>query len=376
MDATSRRAEPAGVATTGERLRLLALAALTAALLGLCALLAAPLVPALTWGVALAILAWPMHRRLARRLDRPGLAAALSTAAVVAAVLGPGTLIGVRLAREATALAQRLDAPAGGDTRPAADAPGPGRLSGRLERLVAAARAEAGRWLRSSTREAAALARGSAAAVVQALVAVFVLYYLLRDRAAALDALRRLLPLARDEADLLVTRAADSVHANLYAAVVTGLVIAASGGLLFWALGLPAPLLWATVMFLLSVLPVVGPVAVWAPAAAYLAASGRWLAAAALVGWGVATAVLVTNLLYARLLGDRLRMHDVPTLISFLGGLAAFGISGMVLGPAILAVTAAMLEIWRRRLAGGGGSGRVAVLDGAGGPVSPEADAR
>src|SRR5918997_4841140 len=68
--------EPAG---TGERLRLYALVSLTVLLIGLCVGLAVPFLPAITWGVALAILAWPMHRRIGRHVARPGLAAAFST---------------------------------------------------------------------------------------------------------------------------------------------------------------------------------------------------------------------------------------------------------------------------------------------------------
>jgi predicted PurR-regulated permease PerM len=53
-----------------------------------------------------------------------------------------------------------------------------------------------------------------------------------------------------------------------------------------------------------------------------------------------------------RLAGDRMRLHQAPALVAFLGGLAVFGVSGMILGPAILAVTVAVLEVWKRRLTG------------------------
>src|SRR5262245_8998490 len=104
--------------------------------------------------------------------------------------------------------------------------------------------------------------------------------------------------------------------------------------------------------FVLSILPIVGAGLVWLPAAVYLALSGQLLAAAALIAWGVLSFLIVDNVIYVRLAGERMRMHDVPALIAFLGGIALFGISGMILGPAILAVTAALLEVWKRRLTG------------------------
>jgi predicted PurR-regulated permease PerM len=183
---------------------------------------------------------------------------------------------------------------------------------------------------------------------------VFLLYYLFVDRATFLYGLRDLLPLSRSESDQVFARAADSVHANLHATIVTSLIDSAGGGLMFWALGLPAPFLWTAVMFVLSLLPVVGAGLVWVPAVAYLALSGRWLAALALLAWGVLTFIIVDNIVYVRLAGERMRMHAVPALIAFLGGLAVFGVSGMILGPAILAVTVAFLEVWKRRLTGAG----------------------
>src|SRR5262245_39197905 len=101
-------------------------------------------------------------------------------------------------------------------------------------------------------------------------------------------------------------------------------------------------------MFVLSFLPVVGAGLVWLPAAAYLAMSGGWLQALALVAWGLLTFAIVDNVIYVRLAGEQMRLHDVPALIAFLGGIAVFGVSGMILGPAVLAVTVALLEAWKR----------------------------
>jgi len=118
---------------------------------------------------------------------------------------------------------------------------------------------------------------------------------------------------------------------------------------MFWALGMPSPVLWGVVMFILSVLPIVGTFIVWMPAAIYLALVGQWPSALALVAWGVAGWIVVDNYIYVKLAGGRMRLHEVPALIAFLGGLYLFGASGMILGPAILAVTVAVLEVWHRR---------------------------
>ena len=86
--------------------------------------------------------------------------------------------------------------------------------------------------------------------------------------------LRERLPLTRAESELVFASVADSVYANLYATVVTGLIDAVAGlidavtgALLFWYLGLPGAFMWGAVMFILSILPIVGAGLVWFPVA-------------------------------------------------------------------------------------------------------------
>ncbi|SIO32629.1 Predicted PurR-regulated permease PerM [Singulisphaera sp. GP187] len=348
-------ASPLGSAQTNEVIRLLALVGLTAGLFALCVWLSVPLLPAITWGVALAILAWPMHQGIRRKVARPGLAAALSTFAVVVVLLVPGLFVTYQLAREATSAARRVsgDEAAAQIRAKVGSIPGGKAVVKWFDRAGIDAEKEVRQIIRSSTQGASDFVQGSASAALQFLVAVFILYHLFHDRAEFLSGLQAMLPLSEPESDFLLKRAADSVHANLYATVLTSLIDTAGFGFAFWMVGLPAPFLWAVVVFVLSLLPVVGSGMVWVPAAAYLALSGHWGGFVVLVGWGLFTSIAIDNLLYARLAGGRMRMHAVPALIAFLGGLAVFGVSGVVLGPAAFAVTSALMEVWKQRMGGG-----------------------
>ncbi|HTK75242.1 MAG TPA: AI-2E family transporter [Gemmataceae bacterium] len=353
-DAEPAAAAPAEPPPSNDRLRILALVAVTVGLIALCVLLAVPFLPAITWGVALAILAWPMHRWIVTRIESPGLSAGVSTLVVVAVIIGPGLLVGYQLTQEAAAAAARAQAEqsSGGWREKVASIPGVGRVLEWTDRLGLDVESEAYNLLGSTLRNAAGLAQGSAEAVVQFLAAVFVLFYAFRDRAVLVRGVRGLLPLTKEETDRVFVRVAGSVHANLYANVLTSLIDSVGFGVLFWLVGLPAPVLWAFVLFILSLLPIVGAGFVWIPAAVYLAMTGRWLAAAGIVAWGTLCFVFVDNLLYMRLVGERMRMHDVLALISFFGGIAVFGMSGMILGPTIVAVTMALLEVWKVRMSG------------------------
>src|SRR5262249_27036086 len=97
-----------GPLTSGRLLRPVALAIFTVVVVALCAYLAVPLLPALTWALALGIIAWPLHAWISRHIPRPTLAAALSTAAVCVLILAPGLFVSYQLAREASSAAEHM----------------------------------------------------------------------------------------------------------------------------------------------------------------------------------------------------------------------------------------------------------------------------
>ena len=325
-------------------------------LIALSLLIAFPFLHAITWGMALAIMAWPLHRIVRARVTRPNLAASLSTLAVILLIVVPGAFVVYQVGKEAEAMTQASATPPDEmlSRETVQEVPGGSRVVKWMDRVNLDVETQLKKVVSSALPKPESVAESSITAAVQFLVAMFILFHVFRDRGEFLAWLRELLPLTRTESDRVFSSAADSVHANLYATVVTGLIDSVSGALLFWVLGLPAPFLWGSVMFVLSILPVVGAGLVWFPAGVYLAMTGSWPAAMAIFVWGATTAILIDYMLYAKLAGDRMRMHSVPALIAFLGGLGVFGISGMILGPAIVAMTAAMLDLWRERSSGKG----------------------
>jgi predicted PurR-regulated permease PerM len=141
-----------------------------------------------------------------------------------------------------------------------------------------------------------------------------------------------------------VTRA--TVKGNLVVAIVQG----ALGGFIFWALGIPAALLWAVVMAFLSLLPAVGAAIIWAPVAAYLLAVGSYVDGIILIAFGAGVIGLVDNLLRPILVGRDTKLPDYLVLLSTLGGMALFGINGFVIGPLIAALFIAFWGIFMREI--------------------------
>ncbi|MGH7307324.1 MAG: AI-2E family transporter [Candidatus Rokuibacteriota bacterium] len=97
------------------------------------------------------------------------------------------------------------------------------------------------------------------------------------------------------------------------------------------------------------------------PAAIFLALGGQWGKAITLVAWGAIAIGLVDNLLYPFLVRSRMRLHTLPVFFAILGGVSLFGAAGIVVGPLILSVTDALIDVWRRRTAQGRTADRAAT---------------
>lgn len=369
--------------------RLAALAALTVVAVVVCVLLTLPFLAGLTWGLALAVVALPAQRWVERRLKPGNWAAGITTTLVVLLIGVPVALVGWQLTVETQRAAGQVQA----ETSVKADKAGKqaaekatseSKTDAEVVKESEAAQDEVRRtgwrdmaarlpyvgppiaqldpadveartrdWLEKLLGSSFGVVKGAADAMLQTLVAVFVLFFALRDHRSLAAQARGFLPVSAATADRIFTRAADAIHSTVYGTFVTAAVQGVSGGLLFWALGLPAPVLWGVVMTILGILPFVGAFLVWVPAAVYLATEGQWWQAAVLTAWGVLMAGPVCNYLYACCAGQRLKLHPVPTLLAFIGGLAVFGVSGMILGPCVLAVTLALIDVWRTRTADG-----------------------
>lgn len=182
---------------------------------------------------------------------------------------------------------------------------------------------------------------------VQAGVGLVALFYLLRDGRRFVDFVRWLIPLDRQVTDALLIKSREVVSATVFGALVVAMVQGTLGGLLFWALGLPAPALWGAVMAFFSLLPAVGPPVVWIPTAAILALSGDLARAAILALVGGLVISTVDNLLRAVLVGDRARLHPLIVFFAVLGGLVVYGAAGFFLGPILVVLAISVLEMVR-----------------------------
>jgi predicted PurR-regulated permease PerM len=177
------------------------------------------------------------------------------------------------------------------------------------------------------------------------------LFYFLRDRVPVLKAIRSFSPLTESETDTLFCRVNDTIHATLCGMLALSVLQGVLGGLMFWWLGVPSPWFWAVVAAVFAFVPVVDTFVLWLPAAVYLGLEGRWGEALVVAGLGSLLVRAIANFLYPVVVKDRLKVPSVSIFVALLGGVLLFGWSGLVLGPAILTITSALLEISAKRMA-------------------------
>jgi predicted PurR-regulated permease PerM len=337
-----------------ERLQVFVLVAATLIALYLCYLLVQPFLASLAWALALSIIATPMHKWLAQHIRNTSVAAMLAVAIVALIIVGPTFFLGRQLMVEATAgvgvVQQQLQS--GAWLRGMKEIPWLAALYSWLEahiELSSMIQSTAG----SMSAFATSLVTGSVLFFVELLITFFCLFFFFRDRERSMQAVASLLPLSHGESHTLFQRISDTVHATVYGTLVVCAVQGLLAGLMFWWLGIPGPVLWGVIMGLLNIVPILGPYIIWLPIAIGLALQGDWGRALILTGWGALVVGLIDNILYPVLVGDRMRLHTLPVFFAILGGLVVFGSSGVILGPVVLALSDALIHIWKQRTSAG-----------------------
>ena len=330
--------------------RTLALLAVTAIAVYLCWLMIEPFFQVIVWAAVLAIVSYPVYRRLIRWGRSPMVSAMLTTLLVVMTVVVPLTFVGLALVRELTGAVRQV--PEAIEKLIDPDAPLRQWLDRYFDVGTMLDRESLGTRLKALGAVAAKETMGVVGDIFgtafQGFFVLFTLYYLLRDAERIIAAMRRFVPLEQEETDRILRQTHEIISASLHGTLSIAAIQGALGGLSFWVLGLASPLLWGVVMFFLCMIPVAGAFVVWVPAAGYLLLTGHWIKALILALWGGGVIGTIDNVLRPRFVGQKTRMHELVVLFSVLGGLKVFGMLGIVVGPVVVAITMALIDVLRQ----------------------------
>ena len=332
------------------RWKQIALFLLTAGALVLCGFLLWPFFVAIVGAIILAVITQRPYDWLASKIRHPSTAAAVALVLVVLAIIVPCFFLAQDIGKQAFNAVETLRSQETQQRFSTFLGMHPA-LAQRIEAVTSAIDPDhaAQSIATYAGRKAAGLLGNSFRLVTQLVIMLFLLFFLFRDRSQALEFFRSLLPLRQDESDELLARIGDTIYATALGRLAVAGVQGVLAGLAYWVLGVPGVILWAFTTAVMAMIPAFGAVLVWAPIAVYLGINGHWGKALLLAIWGGGIVSLIDNFLYPILVGTRLRSHTATILISILGGIALFGITGVILGPVVFTVAATLLDFWRAR---------------------------
>lgn len=319
-----------------------------------------PFYEALMWGAIIGLLFAPLFRWLERRFNgRSNWAAAVAMLLVMLIVVLPFMVIATSLAREGAGLVQRVQA-------------GQLDFSSYVQKLVAwlpdpivglldsfglgdAASIQArvvqgaGRIGQFFANRLLNLGTGTFNAMVSFFVALYIAFFMLRDGSKLARSIRDHIPMRQADKNELAATFATVVRATVKGNLVVALVQGVLGGAAMALLGVGGALLLGAIMVFAALLPSVGAALVWAPVALYLLATGAVWQGVVLIAFGTLVIGLIDNILRPLLVGKDTKLPDWLVLITTIGGMALFGISGFVIGPVVAAMFVAVWGLVGKR---------------------------
>jgi predicted PurR-regulated permease PerM len=335
-----------------DQARWIAVLAATAIALYLCWLMLRPFLGVLAWAVVLVIVFYPVHRQLGTRIKHRSLRALLSCLLVVLVVVLPLTVLTVAVGQELAKVVPSLPSAAEMASR---QTPLLGRASEWLHDRFGVDTLRMQEFLLQQVRNVGERLLGASfnlmgnivSSIVKAFFVIFTMYYLFRDGDKIVARLPDALPLRREQSETIILRTQQVVSASVYGVVTIAGLQGLLGGLAFWILGIPSPVLWAVLMAFVCMIPVAGSFLVWLPLAIYLMVTGHWTRAVLLIIWGALVISTIDNFLRPKLVGGQTRLHELFVFFAVLGGLSVFGLLGIVLGPVVLAITLGLLQTFQ-----------------------------
>jgi predicted PurR-regulated permease PerM len=309
-----------------------------------------PFLVPLGWAAVFGVIFYSLNKRFELKWGRTR-SAVLITLGVTLILIVPVLLLAAMFVREGISAARDIQGAMAGDGYGwlnhardwLASHIAAGGVTLDLPGLVRQGASRAGEYMAA---ELGAVIRNIVLFLFELFVMLFALFYFLRDGDSMLERFRLFLPFEETMRERMLAEARELI----FASVTTSLVIAAVQGIIcggaFAIVGLGSPIFWGVVMGFLSLLPVVGAWPVWIPAVIWLFSTGHAARAIILIAICGALGATIDNILRPVLLGGRASLNGLLVFISVLGGIAVFGVLGVVLGPIVVATAVGILDVY------------------------------
>ncbi|MGA8554257.1 MAG: AI-2E family transporter [Candidatus Acidiferrales bacterium] len=308
-----------------------------------------PFLPALAWAIIIVVVSYPGYLRLRARF-RPAAAALIATLAVTIILIVPTLLVMGAFVRQGVQAVQNLQLQIESGHFDWVN-----RLWLQLEGRFADNNVTSLGTILARYADAAAayiaarlgtLLRNTAAFLFHLSVTLLAIFYLFRDGESIVERVRQILPFEPVHRDRMMSEAHDLIFASVVSSTVAAAAHGVLGGIAFGLSGISAPIFWGVMMGFLSLVPVVGSALIWVPAAVNLIVQGHIVAGIILALFCSVIVGLVDNVVRPWVISGRAEMGGLVVFISVLGGISAFGLLGVVVGPIVVATGASLLDLY------------------------------
>ena len=314
-----------------------------------------PFVPAILWGIVLAITAAPLHRHVVRRLPRrPGFAAVVTSGLLVLVILVPALVMTRAVVAYTPGIFTWVESLAAGDYTNAPTSfgaiPGIGDflkgnwefVSAHLTAYVAHFKADIEEWLIWALEEMETV---GVFAFEFGLAVIFAGVFLSNEERLGGFARTFFGRIGGGLGVALLDRAVDTTRNTVRGVVGSAVAEALVATFAYWLAGVPAWLVLGGLTFFASLVQIGAPI-VWVPVALWLLAGNEPGWAIFIAAWGAAVVYPVENFSRPLLVSRSSRLPGLLIFIGVVGGLFAWGVVGVFLGPVILAVAYDLVQTW------------------------------
>ena len=340
----------------GKWLRPLIIASLLAVLVLLAFQVLQPFIVPVIWAAILAYVTWPMHERLVLVCGRRrALASLLMTVLLSSAIILPIVWLALLVKAEALPFYREIVPLLAKVQLPDFIVELP-LLGPRIQEILAQLAKDPGaidsalrNFFAQSSGELTTMIGGVGRNVVKLVIAMVSLFFMYRDGAYFASQVGRMLEqfFGKVRVQHYLDAIGNTVKAVVYGIVLAALAQGTLAGIGYWFAGLPVPVLFALLTFLVGLVPFVVPF-MWGGASVWLYLTGETTAAIGLAIWGLTAVSWIDNIVRPLVISGATRIPFLLVLFGVLGGLAAFGLVGLFIGPVILAM---LMAIWREWLA-------------------------
>ncbi len=304
------------------------------------------------WATVLAIVFSPLNEKIKKALKgKSALAAFLTLSIIVSMIIIPSSILGALFIKELSYLYEL-----GTEQYPnsidlshlSQSLQEKLHISSDLDALKDKAVASIKSYADNISNFAFGVGKTSLDFVFKFAVMLYILFFFLKDGQKWVKRVMEIMPLGAKKENYLLRKFSAMVRAVFKGSFAIALVQGSLGGLLFWIVGIPSPIVWAALMMLLAFVPAIGPALIWAPAALILFFLGDTAGALVILLGGVFLIGTVDNLLRPYLLGRGTDMPDLLIFLSVLGAISIFGMAGVVIGPVLSALFLAVWELFEK----------------------------